>query len=879
MAPNSPLLSALAGLLHDIGKVMVRAGVAGNRTWDELARRDFGYKHAMLSASFVDMYVPARWRGQVTGPVGNHHRPRSRADRIVRLADRLSAGERADSMAEEEPRKIHPRQLHSIFTRVRADGVEHPTPAAAYLPLAPLAVERGALFPGTPLPDGEVWRRYQGLWDALEEACLALYRAHDTANSHLESYLEGLLLALQRTTWCIPSAYYGSVPDISLYDHSRTTAALAAVLDRPGVDEARLDQWLANPEAVEEEMALLVGGDISGVQDFIYTITSQGATPGLRGRSFYLQLLTEAVARFVLRELGLPITNLIYAGGGNFYLLARPQDRERLPEIHQAISRALLQHHRGSLYVALAEVSLSGRDFFQGRISQAWGRLHEALQAIKHRRFAELPPDELAQLFQPQGHGGNEESVCQVCGQEHEAVRPDDPGDPDSVRKCPACLAFEELGDALRDARFLALDLVAPRGVKLDLEEPYGTGRDVLSALGMQAQVAARLSDVQGPPSDARRVLLALDDEGWDELSPGAYQAVGRRFLVNVTPTLKPDERVALRDDASFPDADKGNLPPAGRVKPFGVLAHQAQGIKRLGVLRMDVDNLGALFREGLGDRATLSRVAGLSFGVSLYFEGWVGALAQEVNTQHRHPEYPDGDRLYAIYSGGDDLFFVGAWDVVAELAIRIRADLDRYTGGHPGIHASGGLVLIGGKYPLYQAAEDAGDAEHAAKGFRWQDGGGTARTKDAFCFLGEPLPWSRFGLETDCPASLETVHGLMHFLRGLTQQNGAGGGPENGGKVAPKALLRRLVELYSQYVEAREAWRRSHGDVTQEGEPQVLWGPWTWRAVYTLARMAERTKRGELRELMDELRSTDYRMMERIGIAARWADLLGRRS
>ncbi len=874
MDPNSAFLSALAGLLHDIGKVMVRAEVAGNRIWDEQARRDFGYKHAMLSASFVDRYVPERWRGQVTGPVGNHHRPRSRADRIVQLADRLSAGERADPMEEAEPRQIHPRQLRSIFTRVRADGVAHPGPEEAYLPLAPLAVEQDALFPGPPLPDEKVWSRYRALWDELERASQALYQAH-AADGRLESYLEGLLLALQRTTWCIPSAYYGNVPDISLYDHSRMTAALAAVLDREEVTEALLSSWLAKPESVAQEIAWLVGGDISGVQDFIYTITARGATPGLRGRSFYLQLLTEAVARYVLRRLQLPIVNQIYMGGGNFYLLIRPGDVAQLSEIQREISRILLQHHRGSLYVALAAVPLAGEDFFQGRMGDAWGRLHQALQQVKRRRFAELSKGELAQLFQPQGHGGNQEGVCQVCGQEHPGVIEDVSVDAEPVRKCPACRAFEELGDRLRNARFLALDLVAPQSVQLDLDQPYGTWEQVLKEMGLQVSVVEDLSALSDPVVNGRRVLLALDDDGVGALSPRAGQAVGRRFLVNVTPILTGDERRELVADPGFPDADKEELPAVGRVKPFSVLAHQARGIRRLGVLRMDVDNLGQLFREGLGERATLSRVASLSFGVSLYFEGWVGALAEEVNAQHRHPGYPDGDRLYAIYSGGDDLFFVGAWDAVAELAIRIRADLTRYTGGHPGIHASGGMVLIGGKYPLYQAADDAGEAEVLAKELRWQDRAGRTQVKDAFCFLGEPLPWEQFGVEAVCTPDLGTVHGLMHFLHLLIEGDEGQG---NGGEIAPKALLRRLVELYGQYVEAREAWRRAHGDVTQEGKSQVLWGPWIWRAVYVLARMKKRSKREEIQELVDGLRAPDSHMMERVGVAARWADLLGRR-
>lgn len=93
----------------------------------------------------------------------------------------------------------------------------------------------------------------------------------------------------------------------------------------------------------------------------------------------------------------------------------------------------------------------------------------------------------------------------------------------------------------------------------------------------------------------------------------------------------------------------------ARAVKPFSVMAYQAQGIRRLGVLRMDVENPGKLFQEGLGANTSLARVAGLSFAISLYFEGWVGVIADAVTCCFRHPDYPQSDWLYAIYSGGDD--------------------------------------------------------------------------------------------------------------------------------------------------------------------------------------------------------------------------------
>jgi len=109
---------------------------------------------------------------------------------------------------------------------------------------------------------------------------------------------------------------------------------------------------------------VLIGGDISGVQNFIYTLSAKGAAKTLRGRSFYLQLLNEAVLRYVLRELGLPTTNVIYSGGGHFYLLAPPSAAQRLADIQQKIDRVLVKHHGTALYLAMesAAVHLAPRN-------------------------------------------------------------------------------------------------------------------------------------------------------------------------------------------------------------------------------------------------------------------------------------------------------------------------------------------------------------------------------------------------------------------------------------------------------------------------------------------------------------------------------------
>ncbi len=846
------VLAVLAGLLHDVGKFAQRAG------WMKGT-------HPEVGGEFARQFVPEDWRKGLYPVMGHHERPlQGRETKAVALADRLSAGERLP--AEEE----QPRQLLSIFCALTAD--DRQSPGKMYWPLRPLRMEEEAIFPGES-PAEKVQEAYSALWEEFEPEVRRLREAH-ASGEHLSVYVESLFLLLQRYVWCIPSAYYRTLPDVSLYDHSRTTAGLVAcLLDQ---EEAVLDRlldalWKWNearqkvasapaPEALNTEVALLVGGDLSGVQDFIYTITARGATSALRGRSFYLQLLTEAAARFVLRRLGLPITNLLYQGGGNFFLLARPSDKDRLKEVQKELSRILLAHHEGDLYLALSSIPLTAADFYDGRISGRWEELGRELQKAKQSRFAELGSD-LAGLFAPRGHGGDEERECQVCGREHPGTRKDD-----DTRKCPPCLSYEDLGDGLRRARCLWMSEVAPQIPADPPKVTPGGWQEVLRALGMEAGVVEKLSEV---PDDGRpRWILALKDEAMRDLAPDGHTVVGRRLLVNVTPVYGKADEEWLK---GLPQAQRGllrqELPrePMGKIKPFALLEAQSTGIQRLGILRMDVDDLGKLFAKGLGKQATLSRIAALSFAVSLFFEGWVEVLAERIGKTE------DGrERLYSIYSGGDDLFFVGSWDAVVELARAVRADFSRFAAGHPGVHASAGIVLVGGKYPLYQAAREAGEAEGRAKSLRWW-GDGSERRKDAVCFLGQAIPWHRFGLEK-CQEGMETVHTLAHRLERLTRPKGG----------APKALLQMLIRLQEEYREAAEEARRRGEERNLAGEEQVRYGPWTWRGYYFLKRMSRRLKekpdaRAFVDILAERLHQDWFRSIEWIGLAARWAELLGR--
>ena len=693
------------------------------------------------------------------------------------------------------------RLLQSIFCSVTADGKS--APEKRYWPLEPLALEKDKLFPKLETELEDIDASYQALWRDFSEKAHHLCEVH-SQDGDLSIYIESLLLLLQRYTWCIPAA---GLSDVSLYDHARMTAALAA----------------CQVEVAEEEpVALLVGGDISGVQTFIYTITARGATSALRGRSFYLQLLTEAVARYTLRELNLPATNLIYQGGGGFHILARPDDSKRLIKIQQRISRTLLAHHRGDFYLALGHVPLTEADFYEGKIAKQWDALARRLRRVKQRQFAELAADDLGALFEPQGRGGREARQCQVCGLEHPntTIRADE-----TVRKCSPCRDYETWGKNLRNARYLWLDEIKVQGIEDNpLDKTPGDVNEVLATFGLRAGISDTVPHDQQP---GPRGIFALDDKALCDLDDlySSHTTIGRRFLVNVTPTIKDEAEIeALREKVS-------DLPKVGDVKDFSILATQSRGIDRLGVLRMDVDNLGALFAEGFGERASLARTASLSFAVSLYFEGWVGKLAHDLNEAHQH-------KLYAIYSGGDDLFFVGSWNVVIELARCIRKDLTEFAAHHPGIHASGGLVLVDGKYPLAQAAQEAGEAEHQAK---------SVSGKNAMNFLTSSFPWSKF----------EHGRKLAYLLASWIED-----------EQISKALLQHLLVLHLE-------WQDKH-----QGNQPV--GPWIWHAVYGLNRALTQHTSKEVQieiEGWPELMLEDPEFIARLGFVARWAALLVRKT
>ena len=763
----------LAALLHDIGKFRQRA--------TERYKQHQEHSYEFVNEDFADFFAPCG--DTFKNAIRHHHRNPDQLEHLVEkqviLADRLSATEREDEEREAEDFVVS--ALVSPLSRLECATKEY------RYPLTALNLEdRNTIIP---VESVEVNREtYAKLWNNFKKA---FHKVTD-GKSYTPAFYQTIGALLHKYTSRIPSATpwekggKRTVPDISLYDHLRTTAAIAACIGRE-LSETEVDEELKLLIAKKEsdrKICALIKGDISGIQNFLYHILSDGASNQLRGRSFYLQLLTEAIAHWVLRQLDLPITNLLLAGGGHFFILAPyTKTKEKLDTLRQEISEKLWELHRGDISCMLAGISIKARDFKAENFPRKWDDVAGKVNERKQQKWSELENDYMFEnLFKPQ-----EDRVIDKQEDDEGEEKKRDPW------------LFEKLGKDLRHATTLAAFEVPESPIP---DKP--NWRDTIKAFGLHIDICADSDRTPSKPEQAERAIV--------------YQLGDTNFLSNIEKyqweglPISYDFRIFHPVIAHTKE---------GETADYDYLANASEGVKWLGALRMDVDDLGSVFKNKL-EKATISRHATLSRELRIFFEGYVPEFCRQYN------ENREKQILELIYAGGDDLFLVGGWSALPEIAEKIRSEFhDFVTGDH--VTLSGGIAIEHMKFPLYQFADRSGDAEKDAKAC---DG------KNAITFLQKPMKWKEF-------AEVREWH--QKLLESLTGQN-----------QLPRDILTRLTQIYS--------------------EKELKEHRWAWRSLYYFHRLLERNKSQEpfIRELQNELNNPtkELKLRDYIHIITRWTAL-----
>lgn len=742
----------LGSLLHDIGKLIQRAfdrpqDLTGQSydlesTLCPLKDGRYTHRHVLFTEAFFELtgrvgpIFPEGIDPKMVSQIACfHHKPES-CDLSVAgawmcaVADRYSAGmdRKADEEHEKSSKTFRTTPIRCIFDELILDEKALGKPKRHAYRLALLDPEdEGALMP-VPWPengrDDELPGLYRKVFDSFRSDYTSLARARYLS---LRLFEEALLGILERTTWAVPSSTI-DLPDISLFDHTRTTAAIAASLYRFHEARGELEDISAIKDRTPAKFRFLAG-DLSGIQATLFNLASQGVAGVnkiLRARSFLLGATAEAAALQLLEALGLPTSSVIQQAGGRFLILVPALDEvERTVEdLSSRWDELLLEDYTGSLALNLAlSPPFSGDEFGSGRLSAVMAALGQALEESKQRPLSHCSQGVLKREF-PLG------TACSSCG-----TRPAESLEGDETH-CPTCHKEVKLG-----RRLVRSDLIL---FGRNLPEKY----QPVKVLGLDLSVLEKGVD---PPW--QNALSIRKSHLFETPVPWTV-----RLLANHVPTFK--DPYELQDPRYEGIEEEDTRPGVGELKTFMHIAAEAlefdeekrfRGKPYLGLLKADVDYLGFLFQYGLRrrdkvqDRFTISRLAQLSRMMDLYFTGYLKGLL--------HREFPS---TYTVYAGGDDLLLIGPWRQTLKLAQRINETFRAYTGENPNITLSAGLTLLKANYPVNRAVWEAEEFLETAKEGRNAADRGRNRIQ---ALIDWPMPWDRYAQRLE---DAEWVHERM---------------------------------------------------------------------------------------------------------------------
>lgn len=657
---------ALGALIHDIGKVVQRA-----------QRNPFDKRHGQWGYDWLkNLNI---FDNNVLNSTITHHKDddgvfNSNTGLIWYEADNLASSERIEIRKEEKGKWNIYTPLVSPFFKVR-----NPNDGSEKLNTIPYVNVENKFPVFTTFTKYEMNKEiYQGILDNFEEDLRIISQVGITINN--------MLMLIEKHFSNVPSitaeVFVDGAeniykhPDISLFDHLKLTAAIATCMYYFYKDKYKND-W--NNRVLKEEILnsnenayILIGGDISGVQKFIYTIASKGALKSLKGRSFFLELLAEHIVSELLNELGLTRCNLIFSGGGHFYILAYNTDKakEAIEKIKKFIDNYLFHEFKGGLQVHIA-YTLFDKEGFANAVP-VWQSLSWELEFLKKRKWS----DRIGEVIKIENPSKDcETQYCEICFREDLPLETIERRDT-SVSVCKPCKSQFDLGQFLSKISTKSVSYIIKSSE--NKENSIKIGNSFYSVCHGKIDLKEEMNAV-----------YVIND-----------QNVSNYFHQNSI--YLPVGIYQHKDIDELSDA----------VDNFG--------IERIAVLRMDVDNLGKIFTIAISSEdRTFSRMASISRNLNYFFKYYLnlivkGNIEGSLDISERGVKNK-GRMLSVVYSGGDDLFIIGHWLDVLECAYDIRKTFDKFT-GNKFLTISGGLTINHENYPVYQFARDAEELEKSAK-------------------------------------------------------------------------------------------------------------------------------------------------------------------
>lgn len=732
---KTTLKVAIAAFMHDIGKFADKKALDVTEQYINdnaglyLPFRNgrHSHYHAVYTAAFTEYtkdILPDHFNCSDWGEgdtfvnlAAGHHKPETPMQWIIAEADRISSGWDRETFDKEYstaiPWKNYKKtRLLPLFEQLMGEpkAFHKPEDFSFRYPLKRISPEN--IFPKSEteilpktLKDAET--EYSQLFDEFIKG-LRLLRHRQT---NLELWFEHFESLMMICTSSVPAARAGNVlPDVSLYDHSKATAAIAAAMYAYHHAENSLEETSVRDNKVRK--FLIVNGNFQGIQNFIfsgYGDIRKYRSKILRGRSFAVSLLSELAADMLCREIGLPFTSVILNAAGRFTILAPNilKTKDALKKVEKEINNWLFEVSYGETVICFSELEASCYDFVSGNFFNLWEKKGELNDETKFSRIDLDRYGGAIDGYLDKFDGRLAPQLCHICGKRPATRKATGKGYVKNARSsCDLC----------RDHVFLGTKLVKEESVAVLSPEASISGENRLFKPVFDKYQVIFPGNAD-PKEAARKDLL----KHWDlSFGSGDFRGMTVKFINGYVPKCVNKDREDPWVQASAKRDDILQEIEEGAPKILDHIACKARipeeengdkedkkdefrGIEALGVLKADVDNLGILMACGLKpERLTLSRLATLSRQLNGYFAVWLPHFLMN------EPEFSD---VYTVFAGGDDLFLIGPWNCMTELALRLRETFADYVCRNKKIHFSAGITLHKAHTSVETMAEAA---EHA---------------------------------------------------------------------------------------------------------------------------------------------------------------------
>ncbi|MBJ2354873.1 type III-A CRISPR-associated protein Cas10/Csm1, partial [Sphaerochaeta sp. S2] len=498
--------------------------------------------------------------GRMTGLAAYHHNPAEDDHHIITIADRLSSGmdRRSDKELEYEAQgKFYEQPMLNIASTLSIKETENSEiikTESSFLPIRPLDGKAIGEQGHKKISKQE----YLQQWSQFEKDFLKL------KGLEYDEFLMALLTLLERYSWCIPSSTMDD-PDISLFHHAKTTAAIAACIAVYASDH---ENWI---ETIQQDAPFtFVQGDMSGIQQYIFNLpTSKYNAKILRARSFQIWSLSFVFAKYVANAFGMMDTNIITFAGGRFLLLVPKTDKTSLlvKKLQSMLDEYMLNEYSGQIACILSQTDINdSSELMKSRGLELQFRMQNQEIQSKKKKF-QLGLQKTWYMLEEEYEKLQKNGSCPLC-----QINPKE----EDAEHCKSCDSLISIGGSLMQAKRIVLDAKE------------------LTSFGKMVKVV--------------RKSATSDQFGYTnrEYIPG---------LPMVTlPYLAP-----YRDD------EETGLLSFEEIATDPVTNRQ----KKLAMFKADIDNLGLLFSSSLGDRWSLSRYSDLSYQFQQYFSSFLAQMIQ----------------------------------------------------------------------------------------------------------------------------------------------------------------------------------------------------------------------------------------------------------